>query len=394
MASAAPTTAASSPMARWRKPPIAAFVYISPARSSKRRMRSILRRMSSQPSRSGRSWCSPGSTGRRSSGERSCSSAGAAAPSDESAARCSSSRALALAMPAGGYSMSVGPGARSGNSRAAADQPALEQRIGHYETLTCVEEAAFVEQSVDRVARGFPWQGDLRQSLLGGRRPRCAGDDYERPAITVRETLPQRRERLPELLPEILEHAGQGRLVGHAPLGRTLPQEVRREHRALRVAPHEVEQRAERRPGVATRRLEALGDERREVAVRQRSEKDAAGLAIEWTLAIGEQRPHHPRVRAGEDVPDVVAVLLDDALEGAVERGREPMTAWNSSKATTTCNPARSAARRGRSSSVRSRLPASVSSCDVTSTAGVLIVGWRPRSSPSTHAASRPFRPR
>jgi len=96
---------------------------------------------------------------------------------------------------------------------------------------------------------------------------------------------------------------------------------VRREHRALRVAPHEVDQRAKRRPGVATRRLEALGDE--DVArspFASGARKIAAGLAIEWTLAIGEQRPHHPRVRAGEDVPDVVAVLLDDAPEGAVER--------------------------------------------------------------------------
>src|SRR5829696_3494225 len=46
---------ASSPMQRCRKPPTLAFAYISPARSSKRRMRSIFWRTVRQVSSSGRS---------------------------------------------------------------------------------------------------------------------------------------------------------------------------------------------------------------------------------------------------------------------------------------------------------------------------------------------------
>ena len=50
-----PTTVASSPMQRWRKPPTLAFAYISPARSSKRRMSIIFARTVSHVSLSGRS---------------------------------------------------------------------------------------------------------------------------------------------------------------------------------------------------------------------------------------------------------------------------------------------------------------------------------------------------
>src|SRR4028119_700908 len=41
MACVEPTIVASSPIARCRKPPILAFAYISPARSSKRRLSAI-----------------------------------------------------------------------------------------------------------------------------------------------------------------------------------------------------------------------------------------------------------------------------------------------------------------------------------------------------------------
>src|SRR3954452_6345254 len=55
MAWVAPTIAASSPIARWRKPPILALAYISPARSSKRRISIILARISRAIFLSGRS---------------------------------------------------------------------------------------------------------------------------------------------------------------------------------------------------------------------------------------------------------------------------------------------------------------------------------------------------
>src|SRR3954452_14653619 len=55
MAWVAPTIAASSPMARCRKPPILALAYISPARSSKRRISIILARISRATFLSGRS---------------------------------------------------------------------------------------------------------------------------------------------------------------------------------------------------------------------------------------------------------------------------------------------------------------------------------------------------
>src|SRR5918997_6108018 len=56
MARTAPTMVASSPMARWRKPPTLALAYISPARSSKRRMSIIERSHSRATSGSGSSW--------------------------------------------------------------------------------------------------------------------------------------------------------------------------------------------------------------------------------------------------------------------------------------------------------------------------------------------------
>src|SRR5689334_19071333 len=56
MAFTAPTIVASSPMHRCRKPPIFAFAYISPARSSKRRMSSIRSRIATAASLSGSSW--------------------------------------------------------------------------------------------------------------------------------------------------------------------------------------------------------------------------------------------------------------------------------------------------------------------------------------------------
>src|SRR5919199_2631410 len=55
MARAEPTIVASSPIARWRKPPIFALAYISPARSSKRRMRVIVASHSRATSGSGSS---------------------------------------------------------------------------------------------------------------------------------------------------------------------------------------------------------------------------------------------------------------------------------------------------------------------------------------------------
>jgi hypothetical protein len=54
MARTAPTIVASSPIARCRKPPTFAFAYISPARSSKRRMSVIVSSHSRAASRSGR----------------------------------------------------------------------------------------------------------------------------------------------------------------------------------------------------------------------------------------------------------------------------------------------------------------------------------------------------
>src|SRR3954453_22136626 len=68
MAWVAPTMAASSPMARCRKPPILALAYISPARSSKRRISIILARISRATFLSGRSCdacLTPGSSGPR-----------------------------------------------------------------------------------------------------------------------------------------------------------------------------------------------------------------------------------------------------------------------------------------------------------------------------------------
>src|SRR4051812_33788211 len=56
---------ASSPMHRWRKPPIFAFAYISPARSSKRRISSIRSRMATQVSFSGSSRRPPSSSSLR-----------------------------------------------------------------------------------------------------------------------------------------------------------------------------------------------------------------------------------------------------------------------------------------------------------------------------------------
>src|SRR3954449_2993405 len=55
MAWVAPTMAASSPMAKCRKPPRLALAYISPARSSKRRISIILARISRATFLSGRS---------------------------------------------------------------------------------------------------------------------------------------------------------------------------------------------------------------------------------------------------------------------------------------------------------------------------------------------------
>ncbi len=52
----APTIVASSPMQRCRKPPIFAFAYISPARSSKRRIKSIFSSTARHVSVSGREW--------------------------------------------------------------------------------------------------------------------------------------------------------------------------------------------------------------------------------------------------------------------------------------------------------------------------------------------------
>src|ERR1700751_1027828 len=56
MARAEPTIVASSPMARCRKPPTFALAYISPARSSKRRMSIIVCSHSRATSGSGRGW--------------------------------------------------------------------------------------------------------------------------------------------------------------------------------------------------------------------------------------------------------------------------------------------------------------------------------------------------
>src|SRR5215210_4418330 len=58
MARTAPTMVASSPIARCRKPPTFALAYISPARSSKRRMSIIDSSHSRAASRSGSSRCS------------------------------------------------------------------------------------------------------------------------------------------------------------------------------------------------------------------------------------------------------------------------------------------------------------------------------------------------
>jgi hypothetical protein len=56
MARTAPTIVASSPIARCRKPPTLALAYISPARSSKRRMSIIVSSHSRATSGSGSSW--------------------------------------------------------------------------------------------------------------------------------------------------------------------------------------------------------------------------------------------------------------------------------------------------------------------------------------------------
>src|SRR5215210_1313868 len=56
MARTAPTIVATSPIARWRKPPTLAFAYISPARSSKRRMSIIVSSHSFAAAGSGRPW--------------------------------------------------------------------------------------------------------------------------------------------------------------------------------------------------------------------------------------------------------------------------------------------------------------------------------------------------
>src|SRR5437588_713071 len=128
MASMAPTTVASSPMQRWRKPPSWAFAYIAPARSSKRRMSIIRSRIRREVSASGSECSEPTSSG----GRRSTARWGSPLPSPDltwaSADFARASADLAWASATFAFSLSstsIGPEVTPSSERVRAEKRAM-----------------------------------------------------------------------------------------------------------------------------------------------------------------------------------------------------------------------------------------------------------------------------
>jgi hypothetical protein len=108
---------------------------------------------------------------------------------------------------------------------------------------------------------------------------------------------------------QLVADLAHGALVGGLPrlLGRgrfagcELPDGVREEHRALRVALGEREQGFECVADVAPGLLEASSDVVRDRFRWEWWQRDGGGLTVEGAAAVGEQLAHHADVRAGKE---------------------------------------------------------------------------------------------
>ena len=81
--------------------------------------------------------------------------------------------------------------------------------------------------------------------------------------------------------------------------------------------PSEAEQPAENLVAIAFGALEAAGDLLGERLGGQGGERERGRLVKERSLAVAEQLAHHPRLRAGEHVRHLVAMVLDLAAEAS-----------------------------------------------------------------------------
>src|SRR5918999_2804094 len=140
-------------------------------------------------------------------------------------------------------------------------------------------------------------------------------------AFTVGQSPPNAVERLVKLLFDGLQRVAESTLVGARAAAGSLPNEVGEQHRALGMAPGDIEQRAQCVARVAAGALEPGSDELREVLARQWGERHSARLTVERALPVVEQGTHHAGMGAGEEVSGLVVVLFDHAADRPVERG-------------------------------------------------------------------------
>ena len=109
-----------------------------------------------------------------------------------------------------------------------------------------------------------------------------------------------------------------GGLVGDRAARDEVPQVVREEHRPLRVAARERQERVERVSHVSPREAEALVEEDGRRAGRERQELDRDRVLEQWPRGILEQALHQRRGGARERVRRYRGLVLEHATEDPV----------------------------------------------------------------------------
>src|SRR5579875_969256 len=145
------------------------------------------------------------------------------------------------------------------------------------------------------------------------------GDRREHAPLACGQRAPDRTQLVADLMHRVLIGRLPG-LVGGGMVGRcVLEESVGQEHRALRMAGAQLEQRIERLADVASVLLEAACNVLRDVFGGERRQLHRRGLSIEGPAAVGEELAHHADVRAGEYVACGVAVVLNLRADHGVE---------------------------------------------------------------------------
>ena len=112
--------------------------------------------------------------------------------------------------------------------------------------------------------------------------------------------------------------ASQSGSVAGAALRDLVPEPVREEHRALRMARGRGDERPDALAGGAVRLSKAVDDVRGDVGVGEAAEPHRHRLPVERALLRAEQLLHQTLLRAGEDVRGDLALVLDVAAQDRV----------------------------------------------------------------------------